>query len=215
MGEPSKSLWIKLNSPLFMTTIVFASNNQHKVDEVKSVVDDQFTILSLKEAGIDIDIPEPHQTLEANAQEKSRTIYKLTGHKCFSEDTGLEVVALNGEPGVKSARFAGDERSDEANINKVLLKLDGVVNRVAQFRTVICLIVDGDENFFEGICKGSITEVPRGTFGFGYDSLFIPEGATKTFAEMSLSEKNLYSHRKKATAQMIAFLSHLGKKLSS
>jgi XTP/dITP diphosphohydrolase len=198
-----------------MTSIIFASNNQNKVDEIRSVIGDQFTILSLKEAGIDIDIPEPHQTLEANAKEKCITINNITGNNCFSEDTGLEVEALNGEPGVNSARYAGEERNNEANILKVLAKLQGSNNRSAQFRTVIYLVMDGVEHQFEGICKGSIAETPSGNFGFGYDPIFTPEGATKTFAEMDLSEKNLYSHRGKATAQLLAFLSHIGKKYSS
>ncbi|HEX8333774.1 MAG TPA: RdgB/HAM1 family non-canonical purine NTP pyrophosphatase [Segetibacter sp.] len=198
-----------------MDTIIFASNNQHKVDEIKSVIGDQFNIISLKEAGIIIDIPEPHNTLEANATEKSKVIHKLTGENCFSEDTGLEVDVLNGEPGVLSARYAGDEKDNKANIEKLLFNLKEKTNRSAQFRTVISLIIGDSEHLFEGICKGNITELPVGTLGFGYDSIFIPEGATKTFAEMELSEKNLYSHRQKATAQLLAFLSHVGRKMSS
>jgi XTP/dITP diphosphohydrolase len=195
--------------------MIFASNNQHKVAEIRSVIGDQFNIISLKEAGINIDIPEPHNTLEANATEKSQVIHRLTGENCFSEDTGLEVEALNGEPGVLSARYAGDEKDDKANIKKLLVNLEGKANRSAQFRTVISLIIGDSEHLFEGICKGNITELPIGSQGFGYDSVFVPEGATKTFAEMDLSEKNLYSHRQKATAQLLAFLSHVGKKMSS
>jgi XTP/dITP diphosphohydrolase len=198
-----------------MDTIIFASNNQNKVDEIKSVIGDLYNIISLKEAGINIDIPEPHLTLEANATEKSKVIKNLTGKNCFSEDTGLEVEVLNGEPGVKSARYAGDGKDNQANIEKLLFNLKGIKDRRAQFRTVISLVIDEQEHLFEGICKGEITEEQIGTKGFGYDSIFIPEGANKTFAEMEINEKNLYSHRRKATAQLLAFLSHSGKNLSS
>ncbi len=189
--------------------LIFATNNQNKVNELRAVVNDAIEIITLKEAGIDIDIPEPHDTLEANATEKSTVIYKLTGINCFSEDTGLEVAALNGEPGVKSARYAGDGRSFEKNIEKLLLKLEGNTNRQAQFRTVISLIIDGQETLFDGICNGTITEHPTGQEGFGYDPVFIPEGAMHTFAEMTMEEKNRYSHRKKATAKLVTYLQNL------
>ena len=130
--------------------LIFATNNQHKVDEMRSAIGDEFEIITLKEAGIDIDIPEPHDTLEENASEKSKTIYELTGTNCFSEDTCLEVEALNGEPGVKSARYAGDGKSFDRNIEKLLAKLEGSPNRQARFRAVISLIIDGKENLFEG-----------------------------------------------------------------
>ena len=136
-----------------MNSLIFATNNQHKVDEVKLVLGNRFQVVSLREAGINIDIPEPHATLEANAKEKSSTIYGLTGKDCFSEDTGLEVDALNGEPGVKSARYAGDTQSFSANVDKLLLKMDGMEERSAHFRTVISLIINDNEKQFEGICE--------------------------------------------------------------
>ncbi|HMT96458.1 MAG TPA: RdgB/HAM1 family non-canonical purine NTP pyrophosphatase [Ferruginibacter sp.] len=189
-----------------MRTLIFATNNQNKVKEIRSVLGNDFSIITLKEADIDIDIPEPHDTLEANAKEKSTVIHTLTNKNCFSEDTGLEVEALNGEPGVRSARYAGDETDFKKNIEKLLQNMDGQRNRLARFRTVISLILDKQEYFFEGICNGMITENEAGENGFGYDPVFIPEGAAKTFAQMSLEEKNEYSHRKKATAKLIAFL---------
>ncbi len=196
-----------------MNTLIFATNNENKVEEIKSIVGHSFNVVSLKEAGIDIDIPEPYDTLEDNASEKSRTIYKLTGENCFSEDTGLETEALNGEPGVKSARYAGEGRSFKDNIEKLLILLDGIENRKARFRTVISLIINGKEHLFSGICDGHITQEPKGEKGFGYDSIFIPVGDTRTFAEMSVEDKNGFSHRKKAMDQLLAFLSQSGKKL--
>lgn len=189
-----------------MQTLIFATNNRHKVTEVEQILGNRWNIISLREAGIDIDIPEPHETLEENAREKSTTIHKLTGHDCFSEDTGLEVEELGGEPGVHSARYAGEERSFEANIVKLLHRLEGVKNRHARFRTVISLIWEGKEVQFEGICNGTIIDKKRGKDGFGYDPVFIPDGDTRTFAEMTLDEKNRYSHRRKAMDQLIAFL---------
>ncbi|MDE3181957.1 MAG: RdgB/HAM1 family non-canonical purine NTP pyrophosphatase [Bacteroidota bacterium] len=189
-----------------MNTIIFATNNKNKVDEVRSILDQKFKILSLKEAGIEIDIPEPHDSLEENACEKARVIHNLTQKDCFAEDTGLEVESLNGEPGVKSARYAGEDRSFENNIDKLLTKLAEKENRHAQFRTIICLICNGEEKIFEGICKGIIIADRRGISGFGYDPVFIPEGSTKTFAEMSMPEKNIFSHRKKAMEKLTAYL---------
>ena len=189
-----------------MNTIIFATNNKNKVDEVRSILDQKFKILSLKEAGIEIDIPEPHDSLEENACEKARVIHNLTQKDCFAEDTGLEVESLNGEPGVKSARYAGEDRSFENNIDKLLTKLAEKENRHAQFRTIICLICNGEEKIFEGICKGIIIADRRGISGFGYDPVFIPEGSTKTFAEMPMPEKNIFSHRKKAMEKLTAYL---------
>ena len=186
--------------------LIFATNNRHKVEEMQAAVGLAFKMISLKDAGIDIDIPEPHETLRGNASEKSRTIYTLTGSQCFSEDTGLEVDALNGEPGVKSARYASEDSAFKNNIDKLLSKLGEIAHRKARFRTVICLIIDGKEYFFEGICEGSIGKLPSGPGGFGYDPIFIPDGAKKTFAEMTLKEKELYSHRKKAADKLVAFL---------
>jgi len=189
-----------------MQTLIFATNNQHKVQEIRSVTGSRFTIITLKEAGIDIDIPEPHDTIAANASEKSRVIYELTGKDCFSEDTGLEVAALNGEPGVKSARYAGDGRDFQQNIDKLLLNLSGKEDRSARFITVISLLMDGKEHLFEGICEGCIVQEQTGAGGFGYDPVFIPDGSNKTFAAMTMEEKNSFSHRRKATDQLIAFL---------
>ncbi len=191
--------------------LIFATNNQHKANEIKAVLPSHFTILTLKKAGIDIDIPEPHPTLQENAREKAVTIFQLKQIDCFSEDTGLEVFALNGEPGVRSARYAGEDKSFQQNIEKLLQNLQGKENREAQFRTVICLLLTGKEHFFEGICKGRILAEQKGTEGFGYDPVFIPDGADKTFAEMSLEEKNKYSHRSKAVAQLVLFLNNLNK----
>jgi XTP/dITP diphosphohydrolase len=188
------------------TTLVFATNNQHKVDEIRAVTGGLFEIITLKEAGIDIDIPEPHDTLEANASEKSQTIHRLTQQNCFSEDTGLEVTELNGEPGVKSARYAGDGRDFQKNIDKLLENLQGKTNRAARFRTVISLILNNQEYLFEGICEGHITEQEKGLQGFGYDPVFIPTGAAISFAEMTMAGKNTYSHRKKAVTKLIDFL---------
>jgi len=186
--------------------LIFASNNQHKIEELKAFCKNVIDIISLKEAGIDIDIPEPHDTLEENASEKSWTIYKLAHEDCFSEDTGLEIEALNGEPGVKSARYAGEVRSFKDNIEKVLNKLASQSNKRARFRAVISLILDGKETLFEGICPGKIIEVPTGIEGFGYDPIFIPDGSDRTFAEMSIEEKNQFNHRTKAAAKLVAYL---------
>jgi XTP/dITP diphosphohydrolase len=189
-----------------MMKLIFATNNRHKIEEINSALSGKFSIITLEDAGIHIDIPEPHDTIRENAAEKARTIYQITGIDCFSEDTGLEVYTLNNEPGVYSARYAGEERSFQKNIDKLLSKLNGLANRDALFRTVICLIRDGKENFFEGICEGKIIEDQRGSGGFGYDPVFIPDGAAKTFAEMTIEEKNQYSHRKKAADMLVAFL---------
>ena len=191
--------------------LIFATNNQHKADEIKAVLPSHFTILTLKEAGIDIDISEPHPTLQENAREKAVTIFQLKKIDCFSEDTGLEVFALNGEPGVRSARYAGEDRSFQHNIEKLLHNLHGTENREAQFRTVICLLLNGREHFFEGVCKGRILAEQKGREGFGYDPVFVPDGADRTFAEMSLEEKSRYSHRSKAVAQLVLFLNNLNK----
>ena len=186
--------------------LIFATNNQHKVEEIRYVIGDTFNIITLSEAEIDIDIPEPHDTIEANASEKSKTIYNITKQNCFGEDTGLEVEALNGEPGVKSARYAGDDKNFEANIDKLLNNLNGINNRKAQFKTVISLMWNDKEYLFEGIIKGNIINERKGKNGFGYDAVFVPEGSDKTFAEMEMSEKNIFSHRRKATDKLIEFL---------
>lgn len=192
--------------------LIFATNNQHKVEEINAVLPPHIHSISLKQAGIDVDIPEPHDTLEDNAREKARTIHRMTGRDCFSEDTGLEVAALNGAPGVQSARYAGEGRSFDRNIEKLLANLSGRQDRQAQFRTVICLTLKGVEHLFEGVCRGRIIEEKRGAQGFGYDPVFIPEGGEKTFAEMSLQEKSMFSHRKKAVDKLVVFLNNLNSK---
>ena len=189
--------------------IIFATNNANKVAEIKAALPPGLEILSLKEAGINIDIPEPHDTLEANAVEKATVIYKLTGESCFSEDTGLEVAALNGAPGVHSARFAGDNATAQENIEKLMGFLKSGADRSARFRTVICLLLNGQQHLFEGICTGTITMEQSGSSGFGYDPVFVPDGASATFAQMTLQEKARYSHRRKALDKLVAFLNSM------
>jgi XTP/dITP diphosphohydrolase len=189
-----------------MTTLIFATNNEHKVSEIQSLLPKDINVITLQQAGINIDIPEPYDTLQENANTKATTIFDLTNQNCFSEDTGLEIDALNGAPGVHSARYAGADRNFNANIEKVLTNLKNIENRTAQFRTVICLIWEQKEYYFEGICRGHIAEQNSGTAGFGYDPIFIPEGATKSFATMTMEEKNTYSHRQKAVTQLFTFL---------
>jgi XTP/dITP diphosphohydrolase len=192
--------------PLTMHHLILATSNLNKAKEIQSVLPDGFHVLTMKEAGIDIEIPEPFHTLEENSRHKAQTIYLATGEACFAEDTGLEVQALNGAPGVISARYSGEPRDDKRNIQKLLHELNGIENRSAQFRTVMTLFLDGKPHEFEGICKGQIVHEPKGTEGFGYDPVFIPDGSNHTFAEMGLQEKNIFSHRKKALVQMIDFL---------
>jgi XTP/dITP diphosphohydrolase len=189
-----------------MHTLIFATNNRNKVAEIQSLVGPTFEIIPLKEAGIEIEIPEPHDQLEANAHEKAMTIFNLTNQDCFSEDTGLEITALSGAPGVKSARYAGENSGAQANIDLVLSKMTGIENRTAQFRTVICLIWKNQTYYFEGICKGQILHTMQGENGFGYDPIFVPDGASKSFANMTMEEKNQFSHRKKAVAQLFEYL---------
>ena len=189
--------------------LIFATNNEHKAQEVQSIVPASIKIITLKQAGITVDIPEPYNTLEENAAEKGRKINSYTGKDCFGEDTGLEVAALNGDPGVFSARYAGENRSSKDNIEKLLVNLKPYQDRSAQFRSVMFLILDNKEYFFEGICKGIIAFEQKGNEGFGYDPVFIPNNSTKTFAEMTLKEKNKYSHRKKAMTKLVTFLNQL------
>jgi XTP/dITP diphosphohydrolase len=186
--------------------LIFATNNQHKVEEIQAAIGRELEVISLQQADIDIDIPEPHDTLEANASEKSTTIHRLTNLPCFSEDTGLEVAALNGEPGVKSARYAGEDKAFDKNVEKLLSKLGNEENRKARFRTVISLIWEEKEWLFEGICEGVITREPAGAGGFGYDPVFIPTSSDRTFAQMTMAEKNALSHRKKAADKLVLFL---------
>ena len=189
-----------------MTTLIFATNNEHKVAEIQSLLPKDINVLTLQQAGINIDIPEPYDSLQENANTKAKTIFEITKQNCFSEDTGLEIDALNGAPGVHSARYAGADRNFNANIEKVLSNLKNIENRTAQFRTVICLIWEEKEYYFEGICRGHIAEQNSGTAGFGYDPIFIPEGASKSFATMTMEEKNTFSHRQKAVTQLFTFL---------
>jgi len=188
-----------------MTYLIFATNNPNKAEEVKSVLAKYYTIKTLKEAGIFIDIPEPFDTLEKNATEKSSVIYNLTKMDCFGEDTGLEADALGGEPGVKTARYADDGIFGN-NIDKLLFNLNGKQNRNAQFKTVISLMFNGKEYKFDGVCKGTIIATRRGEYGFGYDPVFVPLGSDKTFGEMSMVQKNKYSHRRKAVEKLVKFL---------
>ena len=189
--------------------LIFASNNPNKADEIRHVLGESFQIMTLKEAGIVVDIPEPHDSFQENALEKSRYIHQATGMDCFSEDSGLEVEALHGAPGVKSARYAGENSTDQQNTEKLLAALENVRQRAAQFKTVISLILDGKEYFFEGECKGVISESRMGNNGFGYDPVFVPAGSQKSFAEMTMDEKSAISHRKKAVRKMADFLLHI------
>jgi XTP/dITP diphosphohydrolase len=193
-----------------MTKLIFATNNKHKVSEIRAVLGNHFEIETLQEAGILIDIPEPHDTLEENAWEKVNVIYEMTSRNGFSEDTGLEIEALNGAPGVLSARYAGPDKEASDNIDRVLREMEGIGNRKAQFRTVIALILDGTRHTFEGVCRGHILEHRQGEAGFGYDPIFIPEGSDLSFAEMDTATKNKYSHRGKAVQQLIEFLQNHG-----
>jgi XTP/dITP diphosphohydrolase len=192
-----------------MKQLIFASNNRHKADEIRALLNNRFDIITLKEAGIEIDIPEPHETLAKNASEKSSVIFQLTGKDCFSEDSGLEVEALNGAPGVKSARYAGDTSDATQNNTLLLHNMKNISNRNAVFKTVISLIIDGNEYLFEGTCSGKIALTPSGTGGFGYDPLFIPDGYDQTFAILGLDVKSAISHRKKAVDKMNAFLKNI------
>ena len=186
--------------------LVFATNNKHKLQEVKDIVGDGVEVLSLNDIGCFDDIPETADTLQGNALIKARHIYEKYGFDCFADDTGLEVEALDGAPGVYSARYAGEECDSEANMQKLLENLTGKSNRNAQFRTVIALIVKGDEKLFNGIVKGTITTRKMGDSGFGYDPVFVPEGYSESFAQMSGEMKNSISHRFRATRQLSDYL---------
>jgi len=196
-----------------MEELIFASNNKGKIKELQSSIGSSLRIISLKEADIDINIPEPFNTIRENASEKSRVIAALTGKNCFSEDTGLEVDALNGAPGVHSARYAGDQRDAALNNQRLLNELSGENNRKARFRTVISLRLNQSEYLFEGVAEGSIETQPSGIEGFGYDPIFRPLGAVRTFAEMSIDEKAQYSHRRKAGDKLVLFLNTLRESL--
>lgn len=186
--------------------LVFATNNRHKLDEVRAIVGDRVEVLSLNDIGCHDDIPETAYTLQGNALIKARYIHEKFGVDCFADDTGLEVEALDGAPGVYSARYAGEECDSEANMKKLLQNLTGKSNRNAQFRTVIALIIKGEEKLFNGIVKGTITEEKRGDSGFGYDPVFVPEGFSESFAQMSGDMKNSISHRYRATLELSNYL---------
>lgn len=188
------------------TTLVFATNNAHKLEEIREILGEKFHIVSLKELGCQEDIPEEQDTLEGNALQKARYIRDKYKVNCFADDTGLEIEALGGEPGVYSARYAGDGHDSEANMRKVLDKMSGETNRRARFRTVIALLLDEQEHLFEGEVRGEILRERHGEGGFGYDPIFRPEGFTQSFAEMSLEDKNKISHRGRATEALRKFL---------
>lgn len=186
--------------------LVFATNNRHKLEEVRAILGNSIQVLSLNDINCHDEIPETAETLEGNALIKARYIYENYGCNCFADDTGLEVDALNGEPGVYSARYAGNNNDSEANMHKLLQNLTGKNNRKAQFRTVIALIINGEENIFDGIVKGSISETKKGDSGFGYDPIFIPEGFSESFAQMTPEQKNSMSHRYRATEKLNDYL---------
>ena len=188
------------------TTLVFATNNAHKLEEIREILGEKFHIVSLKELGCQKDIPEEQDTLEGNALQKARYIRDKYKVNCFADDTGLEIEALGGEPGVYSARYAGDGHDSEANMRKVLDKMSGETNRRARFRTVIALLLEGQEHLFEGEVRGEILRERHGEGGFGYDPIFRPEGFAQSFAEMSLEDKNKISHRGRATEALRKFL---------
>ena len=186
--------------------IVFATNNENKIKEIRNLLGKSFKLLSLKDINITEDIPENYPTLEENALFKARFINKITAMNVFSDDTGLEIESLNGRPGVHSARFAGEHKDFQANIDKVLILMTGVTNRKARFRTVIALIIDNSEYIFEGTVQGTILYQRRGNLGFGYDPIFLPDEKDLTFAEMTLDEKNIISHRAIAFNKLKLFL---------
>lgn len=186
--------------------LVFATNNQHKLEEVSYILGDQIELLSLKDIGCDVDIPETADTLEGNAYLKAKYVVENYHLDAFADDTGMEVEALNNAPGIYSARYAGDTKDSQANMNKILNELQGIENRKARFRTVISLILNGKEYIFEGIINGRIIEEKRGETGFGYDPIFMPDGYEQTFAEMGNEVKNTISHRALAVQKLCEFL---------
>ncbi len=189
-----------------MSDLLFATNNRHKIREIQEIMGHEFRIRCLDDVCISVDIPETQETIEGNAAQKARFIHDLTGMDCFADDTGLEIASLGGRPGVYSARYAGEGCSFDDNVNKILLEMDGVVNRDACFRTVICLIVGGTEHLFEGRIDGTITAWRSGEDGFGYDPVFMPKGYSQTFSEMPAYLKNGISHRGRAATKMVKWL---------
>lgn len=191
--------------------ILFATNNAHKLSEVRAILGEDFTLTTPRECGVTEEVPETQDTLEGNARQKARYLYERTGLDCFADDTGLEVEALGGAPGVRSARYAGDEHDFDRNNELLLKNMEGQQNRKARFRTVICLLLGGEEHLFEGIVEGEIIPEMRGVKGFGYDPMFIPENMGRTFAEMSAEEKNGISHRGRAVEKLAEFLKGIKK----
>ena len=189
-----------------MIKLVFATNNKNKIKEIKQLLNNSLELLSLEDISCLEDIPETADTIEGNAIQKAQYVYEKYGYNCFADDTGLEIQALNGEPGVYSARYAGEQKDPEKNMNKVLEKLENVSNRNARFKTVIALIIDGEISCFEGVVDGKITKEKSGSEGFGYDPIFMPNGYNKTYSEMSLDVKNTMSHRAIATLKLIEYL---------
>jgi XTP/dITP diphosphohydrolase len=189
--------------------LVFATNNQHKLEELQAILGKRFILLSLADIGCNEEIPEDEPTLEGNASQKAYYIFNKFGRNCFADDTGLEIEALNGEPGVYSARYAGESKSSEANMDKVLEKLLKINHRNARFRTVISLVIDGNEKQFVGIVEGKMLREKKGNSGFGYDPIFQPTGFEKSFAEMNLVEKNRISHRGRAVEKLVNYLNEL------
>ena len=186
--------------------LVFATNNQNKVNEVQSLLPEHITILSLKDIACEEDIPETQPTIEGNAIQKAQYVKEHYGYDCFADDTGLEVHSLNGEPGVFSARYAGSQRNADDNMNKLLNELETKEGRSAHFKTVVALILNGEQHTFTGICNGTIIKEKKGEKGFGYDPIFMADGFTETFAQISLAEKNRVGHRGKAVQKLIDFL---------
>ncbi|MBA2407744.1 MAG: non-canonical purine NTP diphosphatase [Chitinophagales bacterium] len=186
--------------------LIFATQNQHKRDEVQALIGNSLSVSSLQDFNFRNELPETSDSLEGNALQKAEFIYNKLHQDCFAEDTGLEIEALNNKPGVFSARYAGNQKNSDDNINLVLTEMEGIENRRARFRTVICLYLESGRYYFEGIVNGTIVSEKRGKSGFGYDPIFIPDGTDKTFAEMSDNEKNEISHRGKAIKNMMEFL---------
>ena len=187
--------------------LVFATNNKNKVREINALLGDKFKIYSLAEINCFDEIPETADTLEGNALQKARYVSERYGYDCFADDTGLEVKSLDGRPGVYTARYAGEDCTAEDNMRKLLQEMEGVADRSARFRTVIALIINGEEKLFEGAVEGNISEAKSGEEGFGYDPVFIPEGHSRTFAQMDLEEKNSMSHRGRAIRELVEYLS--------
>ncbi len=188
--------------------LCFATNNAHKLSEVRQILGSHFEALSLKEIGCTEELPENQDTLEGNSAEKALYVYERYKVDCFADDTGLEVNALDGAPGVYSARYAGPQRSAQDNMHLLLQSLSDAPDRTARFRTVVTLMWQGEKFSFEGVVQGSIARQPSGSQGFGYDPIFVPEGYRKSFAEMSAEEKNTLSHRKRAIEKLVHFLQH-------